>query len=288
MLVTPSRPFSEFLVPLRKVTGLCLDFIPAAALGELPARRDCQLCRLISDSDTSACCLPTHHDLRARAKSSSGAEHLVCPNGLALFAVPVSNGSKFLGWIEGGPVFTQPPDEETFQDLNLRGRCGGWNMDVDALRAEYFLTPILPPARVWAAAELVQYVLKSITQKMENAIRQADPQWPPQIAHARRLAQDRFKEKLSIGSISRAVGLSEDYFSKLFKRTTGVAFTEHVTQLRVSHAKEVLAATDLGIAEIAYESGFESVPHFNRMFKRSEKMAPRFFRAWIRKRADLF
>ncbi|MBW7457392.1 helix-turn-helix domain-containing protein [Paenibacillus sepulcri] len=44
------------------------------------------------------------------------------------------------------------------------------------------------------------------------------------------------------------------------------------------HAKELLVATDLKVAAIALECGFDSLPHFHRMFKRLTGSAPAEYR----------
>lgn len=57
------------------------------------------------------------------------------------------------------------------------------------------------------------------------------------------------------------------YFCKLFRKVTGTTFTEFVSRTRVEKTKNLLLNPNLRISEIAYEVGFQSLTHFNRVFK---------------------
>ena len=68
------------------------------------------------------------------------------------------------------------------------------------------------------------------------------------------------------------------YFCKLFKKATGINFTEFVSRLRVEKAKNLLINPNLRISEIAYEVGFQSLTHFNRIFKKIAGQSPTDYR----------
>ena len=72
--------------------------------------------------------------------------------------------------------------------------------------------------------------------------------------------------------------LSQSYFSYLFKIQTGMTFVEYINRQRVKKALELLQATDSSILEICFACGFNSINHFNRIFKRFVNMPPRKYR----------
>jgi len=78
--------------------------------------------------------------------------------------------------------------------------------------------------------------------------------------------------------VSRAVNTSTFYFCKLFKKATGLNFTEYLSQLRIEKAKNLLLNPNLRVSEIAYETGFQSLTHFNRVFKRIAGQSPTTYR----------
>ena len=68
------------------------------------------------------------------------------------------------------------------------------------------------------------------------------------------------------------------YICKLFKRHTGLNFTEYVSRLRIERSRELLANPNLRVGEIAFEVGFQSITHFNRVFRRVMGESPTAYR----------
>jgi AraC-like DNA-binding protein len=78
------------------------------------------------------------------------------------------------------------------------------------------------------------------------------------------------------------VNASTFYFCKRFKKHTGVNFTEYVSRVRIESAKNLLLNPNLRISEIAYEVGFQSLTHFNRVFKSVVGESPTEYRAHLK------
>jgi AraC-like DNA-binding protein len=83
---------------------------------------------------------------------------------------------------------------------------------------------------------------------------------------------------LSLGQVAKAVNTSTFYFCKMFKKATGLNFTDYVSRLRIEKAKNLLLNRNLRVSEIAYEVGFQSLTHFNRVFKRIMGQSPTEYR----------
>jgi transcriptional regulator GlxA family with amidase domain len=64
----------------------------------------------------------------------------------------------------------------------------------------------------------------------------------------------------------------------MFKKATGLTFTEYVCRVRVEKVKTLLLNPHLRISEIAYDTGFQSLTHFNRVFREITGEAPTVFR----------
>jgi PAS domain S-box-containing protein len=101
---------------------------------------------------------------------------------------------------------------------------------------------------------------------------------PAQIARARQFIQAHFQENLSLATVARHAGMSRFHFCKMFKRATGVNFNHYVSRVRVEMAKHRLVNPHYRVSEIAFEVGFESLSHFNRVFKNLAGVAPTEFR----------
>jgi AraC-like DNA-binding protein len=64
----------------------------------------------------------------------------------------------------------------------------------------------------------------------------------------------------------------------MFRKITGINFTDYLARLRIERAKNLLLNPNLRISEIAFEVGFQSLTHFNRVFKRVLGQSPTDYR----------
>ena len=88
-------------------------------------------------------------------------------------------------------------------------------------------------------------------------------------------------EEISLADVANAVHTSTFYFCKIFKRFTGLNFTEFVSRSRIERAKELLLKPHMRVSEVAFEVGFQSLTHFNRVFKRMLGQSPSEYRAHL-------
>lgn len=88
-----------------------------------------------------------------------------------------------------------------------------------------------------------------------------------------------FKDDIDHGELARLVGLSRSALSHFFRRTTGRTLTDFINEVRIGHACQLLINTTLNVSEIAFACGFESLSHFNNIFRRSKELNPTQFRA---------
>ena len=83
---------------------------------------------------------------------------------------------------------------------------------------------------------------------------------------------------LSLAELGRLYSYSEKYLSALFKKNTGVGFAAYLTELRISRARELLAAGEGSVADVARDSGFRDPLYFSRVFRSSTGMSPSEYR----------
>jgi len=101
----------------------------------------------------------------------------------------------------------------------------------------------------------------------------------PCVIRASEYIHAHFHEPLRIAEVAHRVGFCADHFGRVFSRATGLTFTNYVARVRVEKATKLLTATPQRVNEVAFACGFESIPHFNRMFKRQTGQTPRAYRA---------
>lgn len=79
----------------------------------------------------------------------------------------------------------------------------------------------------------------------------------------------------------RAVGLNRSTFTLNLKETTGMSFSAYIRHIRVEHACQLLEQTNYTVESIAYETGFNSVQNFYRVFKIVKGITPTEYRQQI-------
>lgn len=88
-------------------------------------------------------------------------------------------------------------------------------------------------------------------------------------------------QDLSLNNVASMAGFSPNYFSRMFKETTGYNFVEYLMIERVRKAQRYLGDDSIPITEVAYLSGFKSISTFNRVFHQIKNCSPSQFRKYM-------
>lgn len=91
----------------------------------------------------------------------------------------------------------------------------------------------------------------------------------------------RFREPVTLAQAARAAHMTPPAFSRFFRRATNRTFVHFVNELRIGHACRGLLETDRGVAEIAYDCGYENLSNFNRRFRELRGMTPLKYRSSV-------
>ena len=92
---------------------------------------------------------------------------------------------------------------------------------------------------------------------------------------------------VTVGSLAREFGYSENYCSQYVKRHTGRTITELIADARFERAEELLKTTDLSVEAIARSVGYRSSSHFHERFKERHGMTPADYRILGREATNL-
>jgi AraC-like DNA-binding protein len=79
--------------------------------------------------------------------------------------------------------------------------------------------------------------------------------------------QSNFTEDISREGLAGAMDINPDYMGKLFKQYMGRTMSEYINELRIQKATTLLRENIMNITDIAFESGFESLATFYRVFQ---------------------
>lgn len=85
---------------------------------------------------------------------------------------------------------------------------------------------------------------------------------------------EHLDKRLSVSEVSQVAHMVPQSFCRWFKKHSGHSFISFVNITRIENACQLILTKDLSIQAIAFSSGFESISHFNRTFKKLKGISP--------------
>jgi len=280
--LTSSKVFQEYERAFTEATGLpvALRAVESWQLAHHGRRNESPFCAMVLETSRAcASCLQVQEKLAAGAAEEA---HTVnCPAGLCDTAVPVRLGDRLIGFLQTGQVFRKPPTREQFQrTLRL---VAEWGVAAEPRQLEeaYFATRVVPGKKHEAVVKLLSIFAQHLSMLSNQVVLHQDNSEPPVVRRAKEYIQEHQTENLRLGHVAKAVNTSTFYFCKMFKKATGINFTDYLSRVRIEKAKNLLLNPNLRVSEIAFEVGFQSLTHFNRVFKKTLGQSPTEYRAQL-------
>jgi YesN/AraC family two-component response regulator len=100
------------------------------------------------------------------------------------------------------------------------------------------------------------------------------------ISKALQALHSRYMEDLQVTQIAEELFITPNYLSRLFKQETGISFSEHLSQIRVQKACELLVETNEKIYRIGEVIGHGNPRYFSEWFVKQMGMTPGEYRNW--------
>ena len=280
-----SKILSDYEAAFRQATGFSLEVVPSTA----PTRRlslgahENPFCALVAQSQGGCeVCLKTQAEALKRLDRKFSPQTIRCFAGLTDVAVPIVVSGQHVATLFSGQVLREKPARRQF--ARLTRQLVEWGLQTDLHRVEeaYFQTRVVNDQQFKAIVRLLTIFAQHLADFANQLMITRRVGEPSSVRRAKEFVREHATEKVSMRQAAEHVHLSAYYFCKMFKKTTGMTFTEYVSRMRVEKAKNLLLNPNKWIHEVAYDAGFQSIPHFNRVFKKYTGVSPTEHRAHLR------
>jgi AraC-like DNA-binding protein len=280
--LTHSQIFQDYEKAFSETTGLPVSLRPVESW-QLPhhgKRHENPLCAMMAEkSKACATCLQMQQQLSECAQFEPAT--VTCQLGLVDTAVPVRLGDQLIGFLQTGQVLRKKATPSQIERTAKLIAEWGLQMSQQGLQDAYNGTKLLSAKQYDAMIKLLSIFAQHISAVSNQIVVRRENAESPVIKRAKEFIIENQAEDLSLGQVAKAVNTSTFHFCKMFKKATGLNFTEYVSRVRVEKARNLLLNPNLRISEIAYEVGFQSLTHFNRVFKKITGQSPTDYRSQL-------
>ena len=272
----------EYENVLLNATGLPVQLVPGGeADWTFPLQgKGNPFCSLMAQfSGSCAACRQTHAELQRQVTDSLAPQVVACFAGLMEFAVPIVVSGRHVATLLGGQIFLRNPTQAQFARLAERLRT--WKIQPELQRVEmaFFQTRVTSQKQFQASVRLLNIVARFLAEDMNRNLLAVHEHEGPCVNVAKSFILAHASEPLHLSDVAEHVHISTNYFSKFFKKTTGLGFSDFLARIRIENAKDLLANPVLSITEVANQAGFGSLSQFNRAFHRYVGCSPKEYRA---------
>jgi AraC-like DNA-binding protein len=200
-----------------------------------------------------------------------------CFAGLCHTAVPVKLGKRTIG-LQTDQVALDLPSPTRFEAIVRQLTDWGPPVDLSRLEDAYYHCRMFSPGQYAGFIRLLEIFGQQLSFMANGMMLQDAKAGPPMIRRARAYIAGHHGDPIGLEEIANAMHVSSFYFCKMFKKATGLTFTDYLGRVRVEEAKNLLLNPHLRVSEIAYSVGLQSLTHCNRRFHQLTGESPTRFR----------
>ncbi len=274
-----SQIYRDYEQAFREATGLPLSLraVEAFDLQHADDPRQNAFCALVAKPGQScALCLQLQREIEQMAQREPAT--LKCFAGLCDSAVPIRVGENLVAFLQTGQVFFQKPTAAQFDKLARQITKWGAEVDLKSLEEAYFQSRVITRKQYESILRLLTVFAQHLAAISNQLMVQEEHAESPVIAKARSFIHEHQDDDLTLAQVAQSVNTSAFYFCKMFKKATGMTFTDYLARVRVEKVKNLLLNPHKRVSEAAFEAGFQSLSQFNRVFRKLEGCSPTTYR----------
>jgi AraC-like DNA-binding protein/ligand-binding sensor protein len=274
-----SKMFKEYERAFSDATELPVALRPLEVwnLSMAGKARENRFCALMAQCNRAcASCLEIQE--RIAEQGTVRTTTVTCFAGLSDTAIPVRVGEGVVGYLQTGQVSLVNPSVAQFDKITKQLRKWGAKLDLREVQEAYFRSRVLSATQYGAMIKLLEIFAQHLSVVANEITVQENEAESPLVRRARAYIIGHQADPIDLDNVAKAMHVSTFYFCKIFKKATGLTFTDYLGRVRIEKAKSLLLNPHLRISEIAYDVGFQSLTHFNRVFRQVTAQSPTAFR----------
>ncbi|MDH4444026.1 MAG: AraC family transcriptional regulator [Akkermansiaceae bacterium] len=230
-------------------------------------REACECCKLRCEADTAGC--------------DGSSRTMTCFTDLCESCVAIPLGEDIPIFLRPSGILFEAPSHEKFEKIMRHLTEHPTRFDERVARSGYFDLKVSDPLTQGSIIILLEFFASQLVLPAKDLILRFRSSEIPNIRRACQYVMEHREEALTLGEVAKVANMSSYYFCRKFKECTSLTFTEYVNRVRIDGAKERLRTPRVQVSEVACESGFSSIAHFNRTFRRIVGCSPREFRVGL-------
>lgn len=125
-----------------------------------------------------------------------------------------------------------------------------------------------------SVAELMRNLIFYLKDNMEIYNKVLENQDFAPIRLAKQYIKENYSKQINLADIAEIVNLNPVYFSIIFKKKTGVNFSDYLINYRLDLAKDLLRNINYNVSEVSEKVGYTDPKYFSKLFKRVVGISP--------------
>ncbi len=237
-------------------------------------------CRLIQTSPQAhLSCLGGDAAALAEVRRSGKPYIYRCHMGLYEAVAPLYSAGVFSGYLMIGQIADNGEAERAKIVENATGVLGKDTPDLKSLKAAVEALAAMDETRFFSFVSIMQICADylTLTDRMH-------PDQPDLAHQIRQYITAHYAEKVSLDMLCKQFGCSKSTLMNTFRAAYDMTIVEYLTEVRISHARRMLAESERSIHDISVLCGFAEQGYLTRVFTEATGVSPSAFRRHMKKR----